>query len=238
MPDSTILLSSARSGTNFFLSVYAKCFPKDFVVKEIFRRAGDNIDALARRLEMSADQVVALKEADPLELWMQVKARCAQDDIGTVAKFFYYHAPEETRLREHFRAHDRIVHLIRRNTFDVFLSERMARETGRWQEFKKTKAPQVDPVELDVAELEAFRQRQIDYVTQAREFFSGGNYTEIFYEDIAASPALCAARIEEIYGPLQSAAPQQIGLVRQKKKTNRELVANYDAVSHLDVATF
>ncbi|MEL7301273.1 MAG: hypothetical protein AAFM92_12900 [Pseudomonadota bacterium] len=238
MPKSTILLSSARSGTNFFLAVYKKCFPDDFVVKEIFRRGGDNLDALAEQLGVSREQVIDLQISDPLTLWKRIKQSCESGKSAAVAKIFYYHDAENTALREHFRDNDRVVHLIRRNAFDVFLSERMARKTGQWQEFKRTPAHEVESIELDPEELAAFRQRQTDFVSRAREFFCTADYTEIFYEDIAGSPGECATTLERIYGSLKSPAPKQVGLIRQKKKSNRELVANYDAVKHLDGAIF
>lgn len=238
MPKSTILLSSARSGTNFFLTVYKKCFPNDFVVKEIFRKGGDNLDAIAEQLDTTRDQVVTLQEAAPLELWTRIKESCYRTGNSAVAKIFYYHDAENDALREHFRQHDRVVHLIRRNAFDVFLSERMARKTGQWQEFKKTPPHEVQSIKLDPDALKSFRQRQTDFVTQARAFFGSGDYTEVFYEDISASPEECASCLEQIYGSLQSPAPEHIGLLRQKKKSNRELVANYDAVEHLDGAIF
>ena len=239
MSKANILLSSARSGTNYFLSVYKKCFPNDFVVKEIFRRKGDSFAALEDLLKMPRDRIMALKQANTREFWRQIEARCAEDTRGCMAKIFYYHMPQDKELWNHICTENRVVHLIRRNAFDVFLSTKIAVETGRWQEFDtNTPRPDTQQFTIDPDEVAAFLVKQRAHVASARTFFAQSDYSEVFYEDIAVSIEVCAARIAEIFGPLEAKAPSSVGIVKQKKKSNRELVANYDEIAHLDVEIF
>jgi hypothetical protein len=238
MPKANILLSSARSGTNYFMSVYKKCFPDDIVVKEIFRKGGDSLAVLEELLDLPGEQILSLQETDPLALWRQIKAQAARQQVGAMAKIFYYHQPSDHPLWAHFRDQDRIVHLIRRNAFDVFVSYRMAQETGRWLDFGKSDKPPVNRIRLDVQELEAFLDQQRTHLQRARHTFADSDYAEVFYEDIAASVQACAARIETIFGPLQTKPPHKIGLRKQKQTENSDLVENYDEVAHLDTNTF
>lgn len=239
MSKANVLLSSARSGTNYFLSVYKECFPNDFVVKEIFRRKGDSFAALEGLLQMSQEDILAFKQISTCKFWERVEARCVQESRGCMAKIFYYHFPRDEELWNHIRTKNRVTHLIRRNAFDVFLSTKIAVETGHWQETGKNKSrSEVGPFTLDPDEISAFLDKQRDHVATARAFFAQSDYSEVFYEDIASSIDACTAQITEIFGPFETKPPTKVGIVKQKKKSNRELVANYDEIAHLDVEIF
>jgi LPS sulfotransferase NodH len=230
-----ILVSSARSGTNYFLAVFGKCFPEAFVVKEIFRPEGDSLALLEEFLGIGQEQIMAWVKADPLTLWQSILARAEQENRVALAKIFYYHAAPENPLWEHFRDHDKVIHLIRRNAFDVFLSRKVAQQTGKWQQFgTHSQSPEIPPLRLHREELVSFIDSQRAHVEHARRFFAKADFTELFYEDIAESTIACAERIGEILGRNIPANPIAIRLKKQKSKSNAEMVENYDEVREFD----
>jgi len=235
MSNGKILLSSARSGTNFFLTVYAKCFPQDFVVKEIFRPAGDSFPQLEKLLSLGREQILELVKNDPLTLWQMIENKTAEEGRSALAKIFYYHVDQDNQLWAYFRKKNKVVHLIRRNAFNVFVSHKVANQTGKWQEFGKEAQPiEVAPLVIEKDELVAFLDRQRAHIEHTRSFFADADFTEVFYEDIAASADDCAETLCSIYGVPCPAEPISIGLRKQKSKTNEEIVANYDDVAELD----
>lgn len=235
MSKGNILLSSARSGTNYLLTAYSKCFPRNFVAKEIFRPTGDSFPLIEELTGLNKDEVLALVATEPVELWQKIVSAAEAEEREALAKIFYYHVDKADPLWSHFRDNDKVIHLIRRNAFDVFLSHKVANQTGKWQEFGKNKAPtEVEPLVLNRAEVVAFMDKQRDHVDHARTFFAKADYAELFYEDIADSVDTCVKSICTVFERPLPSHPISIGLRKQKDKSNQELVANYDDVAEFD----
>ena len=240
MQTENLLLSSSRSGTNFFLSVYARCFPKDFVAKEIFRPNSDSLPLLEALLGVSQEEIKALVRSDPRSLWQNIVARCNEADRRALVKIFYYHVDHGSNLWTHFKENTKIVHLIRRNQFDAFLSQKVAQQTGRWQVFKQDgdEDATLPPFSIDQSELESYLERQKEYVSWARRYFEGADYREVFYEDVSGSPKDCATEIVRIFERPCELKEITIGLKKQKTVSNAELVENYDALRKFDRPLF
>lgn len=235
----SILVSSARSGTNYFLSVYRKIFPRDLVLKEIFRQQSDSLNLVADHIGKDPETIVKMANTDQLGLWREIVDR--SDAIGqrTIAKIFYYHTPQDGILMEYFRAHSNVIHLIRRNIFDVYISTILARRTGQWQLLgNHTRSSDPEPFAIDRAEFEDFRRTRIDQTRLARAFFAGSpNYREVFYEDICDRPEDCGRAIGEIFG-VDPASEIRIQQKRQKSLTNSALITNYSDVADLDAPIY
>ena len=231
----SMLLSSGRSGTNYFLTVYATLFPEDITLREIFRREGDSIPALRENFGLSEEDAISLAQTNKSLLWERVfNCPTQQPTRGIIAKIFYNHANESDSVWNLIKEHCRIIHLIRRNQFDVFVSLQMALKTGRWHNFGNHSAPPDVSITIDRTELEEFINKKRRYIEWARDVFSSSPcYTELFYEDLALSPQACSKAICEIYGirPPESITIRQ---KRQKVVPNFEIVTNYDEVSDLD----
>lgn len=234
----TILVSSARSGTNYFLDVYSACFPGDVVLGEIFRSEGDNLNRLRRLLGLTEEQVLAGVRDDPLAIWKALEAICRARRRGLVAKAFYYHARNRCSLWEHFRDQNRVVHLIRRNAFDVLVSLELARQTGRWKEYRgrPTDTNLGKRIYIPRVEMEEHCEKHRQNVVSARKYFAGSDYSEIMYEDIAESTADCVSTLSAIYPESNIGGNVRIQLKKQKKRRNSEIVENYDEISDLDCA--
>lgn len=237
-PSGSILVSSARSGTNYFLDVYKECYPDDFVVKEIFRDGGDSLKLIEALLGIDRDAVLERLEANPRVFWMRIEKTCAEKGIRALAKIFYYHQSPDSALWSYFKNHDRVVHLIRGNAFDAFLSLKVATRTGQWQNRGKEPSAEAVKVTLDPAELSTFIDRQKGYVEWTRRRFASADYRELFYEDIADDLDRCVAFMRETFGAFEGPTPTSVGIKRQKTASNAEIVENYADVQHLDVRIF
>ncbi|QKK02411.1 MAG: hypothetical protein HND55_06970 [Pseudomonadota bacterium] len=232
----SILISSARSGTNYFLSVYQQCFPRDLVVKEIFREQGDSLPQLKRALGLSEDRILAMVRTQPSALWRLLMQHAGRSGVGVIAKIFYYHVAADDPLWMLFRRRARIVHLIRRNAFNIFLSREIARKTGQWQVFRHEMPSRRGNrrVHIGRGELEAFMSLHQQRVAAVRTRYADADYHEVFYEDIEDSIDACARRVCAIFGSGQPPEQPKIALKKQKRERNEALVVNYDDVADLD----
>lgn len=232
-----ILVSSSRSGTNYFLDVYARCFPEDVVLREIFRPGGDSLRSIAQLTGVSEADIVSKFLPDPLLLWKRIVDAGATNGKSVIAKIFYYHAPGESPLWRYFKSNSIVVHLIRMNLLDSFVSLKIAQSTGVWvsRQAKAFETPR--RMSLDADEAEKFARERANQISWARSYFSGSNYREIFYEDIQASPVACAQAIlgMKLKGDrLPQALPFDAPTTKHARPSNRELIENYAEVAHLD----
>lgn len=235
MSKGNILLSSARSGTNYFLTAYSKCFSRNFVAREIFRPEGDSFPLIEELIGLNRNEVLALVAAEPVKLWQMIVTATEREEREALAKIFYSHVDRSDPLWSHFRENDKIIHLIRRNAFDVFLSLKTAIATGKWDEFgKHSSSTEVAPLVLNRAELVAFLDEQRDHVHHVRTFYANADYAELFYEEIADSVETCVRSICAVFDRPLPSYPISIILRKQKEKSNQELVANYDEVAEFD----
>ncbi|GGO30437.1 hypothetical protein GCM10010991_15290 [Gemmobacter aquaticus] len=210
-------------------------FPRDLVLKEIFRPQSDSLHLLAPHIGKNPEAIVEMANKDQLSLWRDVVSRSEAVDRRTMAKLFYYHTPRKGPLMEYFRAHSNVIHLIRRNIFDVYVSTMIARRTGQWQLVgDHTPAVEPEPFEIIRAEFEDFRCTRMNDISLTREFFSGSpNYHEIFYEDICDRPEDCRQVIGEIFG-VNAASEISTQQRKQKSTPNSALITNYSEVADLD----
>jgi hypothetical protein len=106
-------------------------FPKKLLLGEIFRNSGDSLQILQNELCLSEKEVFMLLSSDPLALWTKIQScNCAEN--GMLAKIFNYHARPFPELWDHFSQPNRIVHLIRKNPFDIIVSHKLAHLSGQW----------------------------------------------------------------------------------------------------------
>ena len=233
-----VVVSSSRSGTNYLLGMYARCFPGDIVLREIFRRGGDSLTIISQLIGVGEADIVSDLLPDPLMLWRRIVDAGAVKGQSAIAKIFYGHVPRESILWSYFRCNNIVVHLIRKNLLDSFVSLKVAQSTGVWVSRpgdERLDAPR--RMSIDAREAERFVRERAKHISWARAYFSGSNYREIFYEDIQRSPEAC---VEAILGMrLRDGAPSraaQFGAPTKKhaRPSNPAFIENYAEVAHLD----
>lgn len=212
-------------------------FPEDIVLKEIFRPKSDSLHLISPYIEKFDAEIVAMANGDQLSLWNEITKRSKDNESRSIAKIFYYHSPADSPLMRRFREKSNVVHLIRKNLFDVYVSGALARRTSQWQSFvgdDDTPAP--EPFSIDRSELTKFFKQRLEEIRVAREYFNGRpNYHEFFYEDLAEDPGHCANAIAKVFG-VQTDPDMTISQRKQKSVPNKELITNYAEVADLDTS--
>lgn len=229
-----ILVSSSRSGTNFFLEVLGKCDPNAVILREIFRRGSDRPTTISHLTQMPEAEVVRLAREDPVSLWRTICNRCKADDRQVIAKIFYYHAPERSPIWGDLRENANVVHLVRRNLFRTFVSLKMAETTGVWH-LRSDEVARVEPIHIVASEAEDFIRARTKRIEWARRFFAGARYSEVHFEDISSSPEECARVIAGLgLAERPSTSDLTLGIQRQSPDDLSLSVRNYAEVRHLD----
>jgi hypothetical protein len=235
MTKSTIVISAARFGANYFLDLYGQSRPDDIVLYEIFRKGSDSLKHLTRLLERETEDIRAQVASDPAALWRDIRQAAATRNRGLIAKAYYYHQPRDSALWPTLAGDSRVIHLMRRNLFEGFLSRKIAMQTGHWS---VRRTGDVSPASLTIDPGEArkyIRARQHD-IDWCRATFGPGDYHELYFEDITLSPRRCVRAIAQVFpefGPLP--LDLHSNLAKIKSVSNADIVANYPEVAHLDL---
>jgi len=227
-----VVLSGSRSGTNYFLSVYKEMVPDAVVLREVFRKGGDNLPELAELTGMPMTRLAVLGQEEPVALWKILRQAVGSRPLAL--KIFYYHARPESPIWERFAKEARIVHLLRRRILDTLISRKFAEATGRWITPSDVTSPSRPSFRLDPAEVAAFIAARQDYVRSFRERFRGADIHEIGYEDIAGDPHLCATEIARLTGAAIPDLPLELPIRKQNTWTIPAVVSNYDEIAAFD----
>lgn len=237
MKNNVIIVSAARSGTNFFLDCYGEVFPKTIRLKEIFRKKGDNLNLLSSILQIEENEILKIVNSNPKKLWTIITQKLEERNTNLIAKIFYYHADRKSDLWKHFHKENKVLHLIRRNPFDSLVSQHVATKTGVWQGRKETDNSGVR-LQIDPAEANEFISKRTEQVKWAQHYFESADYTELFYEDLSKSTQTCCDMICEIFDIPPENSYSEVSIKKQNNIRHSERVENYAEVSHLDKEIF
>ena len=148
-------------------------------------------------------------------------------------KMFYVHArryPNE-KTAWNYLIHNRdirIIHLLRRNLFESFVSFKIAMITKEWKRWKGEAKPHssVQPLQIDPKELEFYCNQIISYQLWARQSFRDHPFMEFEYEtDICGRFESLMHDIHDFLDVPREPARQL--LEKQAKRPLGEIVANY-----------
>lgn len=238
MTNSTIVLTASRFGGSYLLDLFWRARPDAVVLQDIFSQGSSSLDTLTGLLDRSDHDIVRAAENDPAGLWTDIRQACRRTGSPVIAKVYYYHQPRDSALWSELAGNSRIIHLIRRNLFDAYLSRLSAEQNKLWQIQNAAQLKQLSkPVHIPPAKLRHFVRERTEQVRWARRRFAAADYTELAFEDIVAGPMTCAREIDRIVGPRSNGSrPMKIesGRVRIKRRSNADAVQNYSEVAHLD----
>lgn len=237
----TIVLTAARFGGSYFLDAIGRARPKDLILQDIFRSGGASLPKLSRFLERSEKDLGAMASEDPSELWRLIRSTAADTGTNVCAKVYYYHLPRDHALWSDL-AGSRIIHVLRRNLFDAYLSRVRAEANSLWQTNDAQRARQTTaPVYVDPKLVQRFVTERNDQIAWARRRFAATDFHEITYEDIAAGPMTCRQTLRRIFSDIPPTKPGSRisqGRLRMKQASNADVIQNYGAVAHLDHAYY
>ncbi len=233
----TVLLSASRFGGSYFLDILGRVRPDDLVLQDIFRRGGASLGPLSEFLGLPQSEIGEMATADPMQLWQLIRAASARESRHVIAKVYYYHLPRDSALWSELSG-SRVVHMIRRNLLEAYLSRMQAEQNKLWQTNDASKVKDMNSlIDIDPKKAQRFITERREQISWARRRFSAADYHEIAYEDVAAGPMRCKRAVKQIFGDdVQSAVSASIksGRVRLKRFSNADVIRNYGEVVHLD----
>lgn len=230
-----ILISAPRSGTNFVLDVIGACEENPAILGEILRPGSDTRADLAALTGRSPDELVEINDRSQVELWDLTRTAAAAQDRMMAAKIFYSHANRRAPIWRHLKRTARPLHLIRRNLLANFVSLKLAKATGIWQQRRPGQPFQPQPLVVSPAEFDSFAANRRSRIAWVRQTFAGPLYREAYYEDLDESAGHCAAALFALgVVPRVPEGPPAVRFHRQGRGSLAERIANYDEVRHLD----
>jgi hypothetical protein len=228
-----VILSSARSGTNYFLSVFRALSPEAVVLREVFRSGGDSLAELETLTGRPRAELARLGQAEPLVLWGELRRGAGQRPLAL--KIFYYHAKPDSPIWDRIAAEARIVHLYRRRILDALISLKLAELTGQWMmPATAASSPARPTLTLDPDEVAAFIARRKNHVQSFRERFRGQDIHEVAYEDICEDTRHCARKVADLMGWPHANKPLELPIRKQNYWAARDVVSNYADVAVFD----
>ncbi|WP_422018759.1 hypothetical protein [Roseibium sp.] len=230
-----VILSSGRCGGRYVSHVIRSAFPGSCVFGEIFRKGGDSIATLATKLQTTEDEVKTQLAQHPQTIWRNLDS--VNNSNINAARIFYYHRKRNSELWETLREDTRIVHVIRRNPFNILVSRKIAEKTGVWENSKNTiNIPHFNTVVMQPDYVKQEIRKYISDVEWARDKFIKNDYHELYFEEICYSAKTCATMLREILSDWELPFNPEvtIGLQRIKNSGNFEIVKNYADIAYLD----
>jgi len=235
-----ILLGQGRSGSSLITEGLAE-HPDVRIAGEVFHS-----DEEGRRLAFQALNGVepdGEREAqyyrDGADAWQFLEQTVFDAPLGSGVqaagfKMFYLHArrnPVEKRDWRYLLANDdiRVIHLIRENMLESYISLRVAFLTGEWERFKGTNAPRKEQprLRLEPKECEVYFNQELAWRKWARESFRAHPFLEIKYErDVCARFADVMNEIHDFIDVPRRRASQI--LEKQAQRPLREAITNYE----------
>tara|TARA_B110000908_G_scaffold58056_1_gene70725 strand:- start:2588 stop:3187 length:600 start_codon:yes stop_codon:yes gene_type:complete len=193
-----------------------KCLDTPIIFKEIFRSAGDSKKLIH---DLLGYEYMGNFDASFWNIFCDAAEGNNYKNI--VSKIFYYHNPSDRELWNAFDKDHQIIHLIRANIFDFFVSLKIAQETGKWKNKNENENNSLkSSVMITINRQEAldFIKLRTDQTLALREEKKHlDNYFELFYEDIGEPIEACIQKVASIY-ELDCNYNIEIGNKKQKTK--------------------
>ncbi len=237
-----VLLSTQRSGSSWLLDqLHAQ--PRIFMHAELFLNEGKGLPRFAGDGRLPFFNTWEA-EASSRAGW-NAKRRALRDYFDLVFaardgieatgfKLMYSQLRRVPELLAHLAwRRVKVVHLIRRNLLDVYLS-RKAREVRGFAHARQGEAVEEVSLEIDLADLERYLRRVAKEHDVFREQFDriGFERHEIHYEDMVAD-ASCLDGALRFLGQEAAAHETQGSFRKLTKSSRREQIVNVDEVEKL-----
>lgn len=239
MTRTTVILGASRFGAGLFLDTVASQYPDTLVIRDLFQPGESDLEGVSELTGETRASVAARAGDAPHVLWGHILTAAARARRDVVARAFYYHQPRNSPAWAELAATSRIVHVVRSNLFDAYLSRQTAERSGVWKATRRADvAAETEPAHLDRARLQQFVRERSEQVRWARRRFCAADYHEVMFDEIASGPEACkrvAARVLGRQSQMNAPATQGVRL-RIRRRSNADLVANYDEVADLDRA--
>jgi LPS sulfotransferase NodH len=224
-----VILGHGRTGSNLLGASLAQ-HPHATVRGELFhdleeKRAAWPVEG--RYLRTGEDPAAFVEE-------VAFAPPASEEALAVGFRLFYWHSRQDDtalRLWDRLGADRsvRIVHLVRHNLFESYVSRQVAGRTGEWLRRNESQAaPQPDAFELSAAKCRLYFDDIVRRREWSRSFFSEHPFLEISYEEVVADYQATLDRTFRFVGvpPVPVTAPYR----KQASRSPREQIGNYEAL--------
>jgi LPS sulfotransferase NodH len=223
-----LIVGTARTGSTLLvdaLNEHSQCL----AFGEIFRSS----DAIGWDIWPFAGHgpadLLSLYRSDPVRFLSKAIFRRWPKDYRAIGfKLFYYHArqPPFSSVWDYLRDPSiRVLHLMRRNLLEQYLSLQLAHKTNVWS---TTRALERDPapINLDASACLAHFASVEKWQQDCATFFADQPVKEVFYEDLAGDLRGSLREITDFLGIAHEDVRTKF--VRQRNSPISRAIANYD----------
>jgi hypothetical protein len=231
------LITSSRFGGRLLESTFEQVVPNALPLGEIFRKNS----RLSKRAELTLERY-----SDGLSIRLREDPTAALEDLcdldpnnDLLARIHYYHIDRTSPVWGRIASRTRIIHVIRRNLFDAYVSHRISTDHGVWRitnDASSTDLCGENSLSISPSEVSRYIENRKSDVEWCRVTFSGAQYQEVYFEDIVISAGVRSSLISQCIGKdiLEDPISRSNQSSRIKTICNADLISNYGAVAHLD----
>jgi LPS sulfotransferase NodH len=233
-----VVLGTERSGTNL-LGGLLDSHPKCTMGEELF-----NPTIIADHVvpwyiigvgsffnEEECKEFDKLRAQNPIEFIDKIYSSASERGYSSVGfKYMYSHVLKHREVIEHLLADPDIlfIHIIRRNLFRRFVSEKQAEASGIWAQQVYKNEIEHEPLKFEFNHVIWDLFDKIGYIEYYKGYFSNkNNYIEVYYEDLASRPQAVANRVIRFLG-LEVQEELEVRWRKTGTDSLRKAVANYD----------
>jgi LPS sulfotransferase NodH len=223
------LVSVARSGSNL-LRDYLNQHESILCLDEIFKKWFVKVKPW-HSFSGGSEELKRLHQTDLVAFWKLTldKYKLEKPVIG--AKIFYYHREGEEIWQYFASSHTPIIHLVREQLIDSYLSQKLAMASGIWQQpqDERIDAKYERSISVDLDDFRYYCARFQRHFASIKLLFRDNPYLEITYSALAKDRAQTMSAIYSFLGlPDREATPR---FAKQLSRPREELIINWDQLA-------
>jgi LPS sulfotransferase NodH len=235
-----VIVSSARSGSNFLVSLLNNSFTRVQCFGEVFKEgfvASDYDVGLAETLAIDIVSFPSLMSGEKLQ-------RLIDGSTGTLwvcgSKIFMYHAraPEENSVWDMLRAGATpLIGLLRNNLLDRYVSLKYAERSGQWMSLDANAFNDSGQITIDIENLARFFHESEVQDDEVRTLV-GSDGLMLDFDELVTRTDQVIAQLSGFLGLQPTDAPASF-VHKQSSRPMASKVSNYTAVkNHFDGGRF
>ena len=228
-----IVLSGPRSGSNLFRDCLnqhesIRCFGEIFKTRPIGKKRWEQLSAGGGEL---TKQLARLHQTDVVAFWKMILEKYRVDKPVIGAKLFYRHRRHDPLWKYFASSRTPIVHLVREELIDSYLSLKLAKASWVWKQEQGAKPPtEYDRnIAIDLSRFETYCRRSHKHFDSAKALFKDNPYHRVTYEGLAKDRATTMSAVYSFLGlPNQETSPR---LTKQLSRPRETVVSNWSEVA-------
>jgi len=181
-----------------------------------------------QRLSGDSAELRHLHETDLVSFWRLILEKYKLDKPVIGAKIFYPHRKDEELWRYFASSCTPIIHLVREELIDSYLSLKLAAASRIWKQSKKKKigAEYDRSISIDLADFQNYCTRIRGHIDRIKLLFRDNPFLEVTYSSLVKDREKTMSAIYSFLGlPNQETSPR---LIKQLKRPREDVISNWN----------